>query len=182
MKGASGQAFTTPAELTRYPAPGFQDRLAAGGSRLAGEGPEAEAAFSAFAEAAARLSGGELEELYTRSFDMNPACALELGWHLYGERYERGAFLVDMRRRLAEHGIAETRDLPDHLSHALELLGRMGDDEAGPFAREKVLPAVRKLTGALKGKDEPYHSALLAVEAVLTRRFEPPARAAGGQR
>ena len=32
----------------------------------------------------------QIEETFTRTFDVNPACALEVGWHLFGEEYARG--------------------------------------------------------------------------------------------
>src|SRR6266568_3182701 len=56
------------------------------------------------------------QELYVQTFEFNPACTLELGWHLFGENYERGEFLVRMREQLRRHGIAESNELPDHLT------------------------------------------------------------------
>ena len=49
----------------------------------------------------------DLEELFTRTFDINPQCTLELGWQLYGEDYNRGAFLVRMRELMREKGVEE---------------------------------------------------------------------------
>jgi len=40
------------------------------------------------------------------TFDINPACALEVGWHLFGEDYMRGQFLVRMREELSKYEIA----------------------------------------------------------------------------
>ena len=36
----------------------------------------------------------QIQELYTRTFDINPVCTLEIGWHIFGEDYARGALLV----------------------------------------------------------------------------------------
>ncbi len=48
----------------------------------------------------------EVEEAFTRTFDVNPACALEVGWHLFGEEYTAAMFLVRMREELRKHGSA----------------------------------------------------------------------------
>src|SRR3972149_5384978 len=84
----------------------------------------------------------ELEESFTRTFDLNPVCCLEVGWQLYGEDYNRGSFMVEMRQRIRSHGITETLELPDHLSNLLPLLGRMEPQEAGPLCASFVLSAL----------------------------------------
>jgi nitrate reductase delta subunit len=85
------------------------------------------------------------QELYIETFEFNPKCTLELGWHLFGENYERGEFLVKMRAELRRHGIEETGELPDHLTHVLRLIGRMEHGEAALLIGENVLPALEKI-------------------------------------
>lgn len=105
------------------------------------------------------------QELYVQTFEFNPACTLEIGWHLFGENYERGEFLVRMREQLRRHGIAETSELPDHLCHLLLLIGRLDHEEAAELAGQFVLPALGKIKEALK--DNPYASLIAAAEANL---------------
>ena len=124
-------------------------------------------ALGVFATETADCGTAGYEELYTRTFDINPACALELGWHLHGESYDRGAFLVRMRALLAQHNLAESAELPDHLSHALALFGRMSDDEAAAFARESLKPALAQMRTPLAAAQNPHDHLLAAVEAVL---------------
>ncbi len=45
---------------------------------------------------------GTREEVYTRTFDGSDRRALEIGWHLHGENYARGALLVRLRKLLME--------------------------------------------------------------------------------
>ncbi len=112
----------------------------------------------------------EIEELFTATFDMNPTACLEVGWHLYGEEYQRGEFLVMMRRALTEHGIAETIELPDHLSHCLRLLAVWPQDDSQAFANDKLQPVLRKiLSGVLP--ENPFRSLLMTLQAGLVRRF-----------
>ena len=109
-----------------------------------------------------------MQELYVQTFEFNPACTLEIGWHLFGENYERGEFLVRMREQLRRHGIAETTELPDHLTHFLLLIPRMEHDEAAQLAGEFVLPALDKIQLA---DGNPYRPALEAICEKLRADF-----------
>jgi nitrate reductase assembly molybdenum cofactor insertion protein NarJ len=109
------------------------------------------------------------QELYVQTFEFNPACTLEIGWHLFGENYERGEFLVRMREQLRHHGIAETTELPDHLTHVLALIGRMRHEEAADLSGQFVLPALARIKDALK--DNPYALVIRAIEEKLAAEF-----------
>jgi nitrate reductase delta subunit len=126
--------------------------------------------FPGFAE----LAPEELEELYTRTFDINPVCSLETGWHLFGEDYNRGAFLVRMRGSLRAHGIEEGAELPDHLESVLRLLDAMEESDATPLAREFILPALAKMRAPLAGTGNPYARVLEEVERLLRETYGEP--------
>ncbi len=110
----------------------------------------------------------DIEEVFTRSFDINPACALEVGWHLFGEEYIRGLFLVRMREELRKYDLPETVELPDHIAHVLSVAAAMPADEATRFVCACVLPAVKKMNQALADKETPYRHILHCLESVLT--------------
>jgi nitrate reductase molybdenum cofactor assembly chaperone len=125
------------------------------------------------------LSLHELQELYIRTFDLNPVCALEMGWHLFGENYDRGLLLVKMRQQLRAHGLEEDTELPDHLTNALGLLPRMERQAAVYFAEAVVLPALEKMLEAIRGKENPYEHVLEAARLVIRSDFpEIPERLA----
>ena len=124
-----------------------------------------------FISETADLSIDQMEEYYTRTFDINPVASLEVGWHLYGEQYERGAFLVRMRGMLREHGISESVELPDHLSHVLQLQGRMGSEEGREFARGYVLPALAIIVKGFDGKNNAYEHLLQAVTQTIASQL-----------
>jgi nitrate reductase delta subunit len=90
-----------------------------------------------------------LQELYTQTFDWNPDTTLDIGWHLFGENYDRGDFLVKVRGALRRWEVSESGELPDHLSNVLRLLARMPADERGTFAGEFVLPSIGRLRDGL---------------------------------
>jgi len=109
----------------------------------------------------------ELQELFTTTFDLNPVCSLELGWHLFGENYDRGLLLVRMRELLRQHGIPEDGELPDHLTYALRLIGRMDAQARHDFAAAIVLPALGKMLDAFREKQNPYQKVLGAIKTQL---------------
>jgi nitrate reductase assembly molybdenum cofactor insertion protein NarJ len=109
------------------------------------------------------------QELYVQTFEFNPACTLEIGYHLFGENYERGEFLVRMRGLLRRHGIAESTELPDHLTHLLALISRLDHDEAADLAGLFILPALGKIKETLK--DNPYGPLIGAIEEKLEADF-----------
>lgn len=133
--------------------------------------PHAAARLELFLDQLERLSTEAQQELFTATFDLNPSCALEVGWHLFGESYERGAFLVKMRRQLTRFGLSDSGELPDHLSLALAVLGRMPAEEAEEFASACLLPALGKMRANLAGKSNPFESVLNAITLLVERRY-----------
>ncbi len=120
-----------------------------------------------------------IEEAFTSTFDINPDCALEVGWHLFGEEYIRGLFLVRMREELRKYGLPETVELPDHIAHVLGVVAAMPPQEATRFVCACVLPAVIKMHQALADKDTPYRHLLCCLESVLTIQWGDEFTASG---
>lgn len=156
--------------LLRYPDAAYLADVDTCGHTLAAEEPDVAARVERFAAGVREMSVTDLEELFTRTFDINPVCSLEVGWQLFGEEYERGTFLVRMRQEMRRLGLAESTELPDHLAHVLAVLGRMEADRADDFAAACVLPAVERMCASLVGKDVPYEHALEAIRTFLAVR------------
>ncbi len=167
MTQDSANVLTRLARLVAYPEPGYAADLRA---LIAGlqTGSGAAEDLAAFASTVCDLPLGEQEELFTRTFDLNPVCALEVGWHLYGEDYARGKFLVEMRERLRAHGIQEGGELPDHLALLLALAGEMRGEEADALVRGALIPAVEKMLPALETSASPFLPLMRAIRHVLT--------------
>lgn len=157
------------ATVFSYPASNYQEAV----NSLA-ESPELQSEVTGllanFKKSAAGLNLADLEEAFTYTFDLNPGCCLELGWHLYGETYKRGEFLVKMRQYLRSFGIPETSELPDHLSHCLQVLENLDHAEALTFTRDYLLPALAKIIKAFPA-DNLYHPCILALQLFLTNKY-----------
>ena len=72
------------------------------------------------------LASGDIltaEERYVELFDRGRATSLNLFEHLHGESRDRGAAMVELKRRYESAGFElATRELPDHLPVVLEYL------------------------------------------------------------
>ena len=112
---------------------------------------ELAAALEALADELDAAPAGAAEERYTPLFDLNPVCTLHVGYHLFGETYQRGAFLAGLSGELRSAGI-ETKggELADHLSYVLRLLARVsGEDDRVTLVDQALLPALNRMCVAL---------------------------------
>lgn len=174
----ASRLFDELAEVLSYPREGYWK--AVGRCRAAWEpvAPAAAQALARFLQGVTSRSLEELQELYVQTFELNPACALEIGWHWFGENYERGEFLVKVRQELRRAGVAESSELPDHLCHILRLLGRLPGPEASAFANRFVVPVLEKIQAALEAASSPFRHLFGAVSAALAAALQEPLREA----
>lgn len=134
---------------------------------LQGELPEAARHMSEFGTFLEQHELWEIEEAFTGVFDVNPDCALEVGWHLFGEEYARGMFLVRMREELRKYDLPESVELTDHLTHVLAVVGAMPEEEATRFVTACVLPAVASMRAAIEKRGSPYRHVIACLADVL---------------
>ena len=125
-------------------------------TRLPGDAPE----VAEFFDEIERVAPEGMEELYTRTFDLNPVATLEVGWHLWGEQYERGRFLADLRALQASIGVPMSSELPDHLTVLLETLAAMDDPQR---LAQQIAPALEKIAQPLEEQGNPYRHLIRAV-------------------
>ncbi|MBV6431126.1 MAG: hypothetical protein IANPNBLG_01248 [Bryobacteraceae bacterium] len=165
----------TIGELLRYPDEGYAPLLDEA-VRLSRD--ECRSAIERLRERTRGLRLGELQGLYTRTFDLNPLCSLEVGWQLYGEDYARGSFIAYMRSVLAAHGVPERGELADHLAHVLPAIARMPAEGAEELRENAALPAVRKMLRIFDRLDNPYsellHAAAILLAMPVSRLEEEP--------
>lgn len=164
------------ARLLEYPRELDARKARGAADWIAPAAPEAAESLRTFAARIDGMSIEELQELFTRTFDLNPVCSLEIGWHLYGEQYERGRFLVRLRDELRRHGVRESQELPDHLTHVLRLIGRLDPGDAQLFISQYALPAIDRMLAAMP-EDNAFHHVLEAARQLTSsaaNRTEEP--------
>jgi nitrate reductase assembly molybdenum cofactor insertion protein NarJ len=170
------ELFEALAGLYEYPSHGLYAKRIATFRKLVAE--EYPALSKQLIPLAARTRGkpdGTVEEMYTRTFDINAICCLEIGWHIYGEEYARGSLMVRFRQELRRQKIKESAELPDHLTHVLQLIGRLEGEMADDLAGRYLLPAMGKMLDGMKGKESPYE-ALLVVTKKIIQKEHPDAK------
>jgi nitrate reductase delta subunit len=159
------------APLFSYPGGDYHARAGECLKATRGESPEAGTPLAEFSASIEGLSTEQLQELYTRTFDLNPMCTLEIGWQLYGEDYHRGEFLVKMRQQLRKHELHESGELPDHMTHALVLLAKLRPEEAAEFAGEYLLPSLDKMRAGWRENRNPFAALLESAFIFLKSRY-----------
>lgn len=116
---------------------------------------------------------GAVEERYTGLFDLNPVATLNLGYHVFGDTYQRGEFLAGLAGELRQRGLEPGLDLPDYLPTVLRLLARIEPaEEAGLLLSVGVLPGLAKIGESLKDSHDPW-SKLLRVLPDLLAELAP---------
>ena len=121
--------------LLDYPDDGFAERIRLIQRYLEEHEPECGDLLKGFTEIVTTLSPDQVQELHTRSFDVQAITTLDLGYLLFGDDYKRAELLVSLSR---EHTLAGNdcgNELADHLPNVIRLLSRLSDES---FKRELV--------------------------------------------
>jgi nitrate reductase delta subunit len=156
------------ADLLDYPGANWCSLVESCGDLAAHEKPESSDAFTNFRKGVVTLSLSELQEVYTRTFDLSPVCALDIGYHLFGENYKRGVFLANLRETEAPFDLGQEHQLPDYLPVLLRLLTTLNDEELrSALIVDCMIPALEKMLKTLGEGDNPYRHLIAVVNTVL---------------
>ena len=115
------------AAVFTHPGPTYLADLARAVTALEHDHPKAAEQLREFERLVPKDDALMLEELFTRTFDVQPITSLDVGYTLFGEDYKRGALLANLSR---EHTQAKNdcgAELADALANVLRLLPRWTD-------------------------------------------------------
>jgi nitrate reductase delta subunit len=154
------------ATALEHPKAGIRDRVLDAVAAVEAATSDGAAHARRFATGLLSLPLAEIQELYARTFDFDPRCTMDTGWHVFGDAYDRGAFLAALREALCAAGVPESPELPDHLPQVLRLVGRLPAQRAAEFGAIATL-AVDRMIDALAGRQNPYEHVLRAVGVTL---------------
>ena len=134
--------YSDLAELLDYPGPELLSRASAllGFLRLSHPGAALELGQFLDAIPASTL---DLQELHTRTFDVQSLTTLDIGYVLFGDDYKRGALLSHLNQ---EHHRAQNDcrgELADYLPNLLRLIPKLKDAELrGELVEQILVPAL----------------------------------------
>ena len=95
----------------------------------------------------------EVQEIFTRSFDVQSITTLGVGYVMFGDDYKRGELLVNLNREYRDAGVDCGTELSDHLPSVLRLLALWQDRElVVEFVEEILYPAVEKMIAEFGSK------------------------------
>jgi nitrate reductase assembly molybdenum cofactor insertion protein NarJ len=85
----------------------------------------------------------EVQEIFTRSFDVQAITTLSVGYIVFGDDYKRGELLVNLNREHRDAGLDCGSELSDHLPNVLRLIAKWQDPElVAEFVHEILHPAI----------------------------------------
>lgn len=85
----------------------------------------------------------ELQELYTKSFEVQAVTSLEIGYVLYGDDYTRGEVLVHLNKEHRSVSNDCAGELSDHLGNILRLIPKMkNQDTVNDLMTMMLAPAI----------------------------------------
>ncbi len=172
--GTHAEVLTLLADALDYPRADLPAKAAALAGMLEREDAATAGALARFERFVAGKSLAQMEELYTQSFDMNPASPLYVGYHLFGETYRRGEMMSALQGAYSRHALEASAEVPDHLCRILRWLARAaGDPECAPILEEYVLPAVQKAADSVRDDANIYNLVIGAAARAVTQTALP---------
>ena len=134
--------YSQVAELFDFPGPELAPRGRALLEFLRENYPDAALEVERFLDAIPERTL-DLQELHTRTFDVQAMTTLDIGYVLFGDDYKRGALLSNLNQ---EHSRAQNDcrgELADHLPNLLRLIPKLKDqDLLEELVREILVPAL----------------------------------------
>ena len=136
------------ADLFDYPDADFPQRVRHVKRHLGDDYPLATQELDQFLELLPADNLLTMQELFTRSFDVQAIATLDIGYVLFGDDYKRGEMLANLNR---EHLAANNdcgSELADHLPNLLRLMDRLTDkDLLRDLAYAILAPALLDMIG-----------------------------------
>ena len=181
------------ADLLEYPRSDVAQTARACRALVALEHPEAAALLGEFLAFAESTPADTIEEIFTATFDLNASCHPYIGYHMFGEAYQRSALLLELKDRFRDYDYDPGVELADHIAVLLRFMSICPDaEQVTEIGREAVLRTLDPMTlvpesdPVEEGEELPelfdvgmdYRRVLLALRLVLQGRYGAPEDAA----
>ena len=173
------------ASLFEYPDADYPDRVRDIKDILSGRYADATAELDRFIELLPANDLQKMQELFTRSFDVQAVTTLDVGYVLFGDDYKRGILLANLNREHRHAGIDTGTELADYIPNLLRLMAVIEDEEVlRDLAYAILAPALLEMIGEFsteriqkrnKSYEKHYKTLIetpaVAVEAVTLYQF-----------
>ncbi|SMO54587.1 respiratory nitrate reductase chaperone NarJ [Saccharicrinis carchari] len=164
--------YTALAQIFSYPSSDRRNAIQDWQKIVAHRVPEMAPKLEAFVEHVENKTIASQQEYYIATFDVQAMCYLDIGYVLYGEDYNRGVFLVNMKQEQKNADNDCGHELPDHLPNMLTLLPKLKDEV---FAEELVysvmIPALEKMIDSFRSDDNVYKGMLQTLLKIMEHDY-----------
>ena len=169
-----GGVYRLFAGLLEYPTAALGGQAQECRDLLSGSGSPAAAVLGRFCGWVEQAPPAQLEEVYTRTFDLQAVCSPYVGYQLFGDSYKRGMLMARLNQGYRERGFSAGSELPDHVAVVLRFLDLGAEDEfSQALLRDGLLPALGKMAQAFADPcDNPYCEVIGALLLALDDRSE----------
>ncbi len=136
------------APLFEYPGTDFSEKVREIKEYLDGRYADAAAELGRFADLLPADDLEAMQELFTRSFDVQAATTLDIGYVLFGDDYKRGILLANLNREHRNASIDTGTELGDYIPNLLRLMAVIEDEEVLHDLAYAILgPALLEMIG-----------------------------------
>jgi nitrate reductase assembly molybdenum cofactor insertion protein NarJ len=165
------------APLFEYPSTGFPEKAREIKEYLDGRYADAATELGRFTDLLPVDDLEAMQELFTRSFDVQAATTLDIGYVLFGDDYKRGILLANLNREHRTANIDTGTELGDYIPNLLRLMAVIEDEEVLHDLAYAILgPALLEMIGEFSTeriekrnkKYEKHYKTLIEVPAVAT--------------
>ncbi len=171
--------------LFEYPDADYPDKIGEVRDYLLAHYSEAAVELNRFIELLPADDVMSMQELFTRSFDVQAATTLDVGYVLFGDDYKRGMLLANLNREHRNAGVDTGTELADYIPNILRLMAVLEDEEVLHDLAYAILgPALLEMVGEfsadrIQKKEESYkkhyktliETPAVEVEAVTLYQF-----------
>jgi len=158
--------YNTISRLFDYPEDDYYDVVAEAITSLSNNYPEAKKKLEEFLKLLP-MQLSEVQELYSKSFEVQAVTSLDVGYVLYGDDYQRGIILVKLNEEHDKVNNDCGRELGDFLPNLLRLLPKIADKNVtSEMVSMLIAPSVEKMI------DEYNPSSLVAKDELYAKQYK----------
>jgi nitrate reductase molybdenum cofactor assembly chaperone len=170
--GVDTEAYAAFAKVLRYPQASWQDEIQVLEAQLAQSHPDAVAALKEFMLGTQDVRLEELQEMYTRAFDVAPQCIPYLSVYLFGEEsHKRSELMTGLMEAYESAGYEHDNELSDHLSIVLGYAPYCTESEWAELAHWVLPGPLGEMLRSLTRSQNPYAHVLRALACVFKAQY-----------
>ncbi|RKZ60117.1 MAG: hypothetical protein DRR08_12145 [Candidatus Parabeggiatoa sp. nov. 2] len=172
------QIYRCLSSLLDYPTPNLVEQTRQGIDLLKKDYPQSAQQMASFLSFVESTPLGRLEEVYTGTFDINPACHIFAGHILFGESFKRGAFMARLTEEYQKREFETGKELADHIPLLLKLLGTLepNDTFAKDLISDCLIPVFQKMNANFEEDSQNPYVPVLRSALVVLERAKPKTR------